>query len=486
MAITKKEALMAIDREREAICAASDLVWDNPETAFLEYKSMEILCDLLKKEGFEVKQNVANIPTAFTGTFGSGKPVIGFLGEYDALSGISQVAGCVEKKPLIEGANGHGCGHNLLGAGSIGAAIAMKEYLEKNEKEGTVVFFGCPGEEGGSGKAFMARDGVFDDVDFAVTWHPMDTNEVWVGSSLANYQIIYRFYGISSHAAGSPEKGRSALDAVELMNTGVQYLREHIIQEARVHYAITNTGGFSPNVVQPYAEVLYLIRAPKNEQVKEIFARINDIAKGAALMTGTEMKMEFVKACSNLVDNTTLQEVMYENAISIEREGYTEEEIKLASEFHATFGNVKMDIQAALKNYEKSNKAAAETVMAPYASAPLYDFIMPLADVENGMAGSTDVGDVSYVCPTVQFKGLTEVAGTPAHTWQWTAQGKSSIAHKGMIFSAKVMAGTAIDMYENPDKIEAAKKELNSRLGGGKYEAPIPKDVVPQAIKPKN
>ena len=362
----------------------------------------------------------------------------------------------------------------------------MKEYLEKNEKEGTVVFFGCPGEEGGSGKAFMARDGVFDDVDFAVTWHPMDTNEVWVGSSLANYQIIYRFYGISSHAAGSPEKGRSALDAVELMNTGVQYLREHIIQEARVHYAITNTGGFSPNVVQPYAEVLYLIRAPKNEQVKEIFARINDIAKGAALMTGTEMKMEFVKACSNLVDNTTLQEVMYENAISIEREGYTEEEMKLASEFHATFGNVKMDIQAALKNYEKSNKAAAEAVMAPYAAAPLKDFIMPLADVENGMAGSTDVGDVSYVCPTVQFKGLTEVAGTPAHTWQWTAQGKSSIAHKGMIFSAKVMAGTAIDMYENPDKIEAAKKELNSRLGGGTYEAPIPKDVVPQAIKPKN
>ena len=222
MAITKKEALMAIDREREAICTASDLVWDNPETAFLEYKSMEILCDLLIKEGFEVKQNIANIPTAFTGTYGHGKPVIGFLGEFDALSGISQVAGCVEKKPLVEGANGHGCGHNLLGAGSIGAALAMKEYLEKNGKEGTVVFFGCPGEEGGSGKAFMARDGVFDDVDFAVTWHPMDTNEVWVGSSLANYQISYRFYGIASHAAGSPEKGRSALDAVELMNTGVQ------------------------------------------------------------------------------------------------------------------------------------------------------------------------------------------------------------------------------------------------------------------------
>ena len=484
MAITKKEALAAIDREREAICTASDLVWDNPETAFLEYKSMEILCDLLKKEGFEVKQNVANIPTAFTGTFGSGKPVIGFLGEYDALSGISQVAGCVEKKPLVEGANGHGCGHNLLGAGAIGAAIGMKEYLEKNGKEGTVVFFGCPGEEGGSGKAFMARDGVFDDVDFAITWHPQDSNSVWVGSSLANYQVAYRFHGISSHAAASPEKGRSALDAVELMNMGVQYLREHIIQEARVHYAITNTGGFSPNVVQPFAEVLYLIRAPKNEQVKEIFERVNDIARGAALMTGTRMEMEFIKACSNIVDNTTMQEVMYENAISIEREGYTEEELAIAAKYHATFGNKKLDIQAELKNYEKSHKAAAEAVMAPYVDAALYDFIMPLADVEGCMSGSTDVGDVSYVCPVVQFQGLTEVAGTPAHTWQWTSQGKSSIAHKGMIFSAKVMAATAIDMYENPDKIAAAQKELSNRLGGGKYIPPIPKDVVPRAIKP--
>ena len=202
-------------------------------------------------------------------------------------------------------------------------------------------------------------------------------------------------------------------------------------------------------------------------------------------MTGTEMKMEFIKACSNLVDNTTMQEVMYQNAIEIEREGYTEEEQKIAAEFHATFKNKKLDIQAELKNYEKSHKAAAEAVMAPYADAALYDFIMPLADVESCLAGSTDVGDVSYICPTVQFKGLTEVAGTPAHTWQWTAQGKSSIAHKGMIFSAKVMAATAIDMYESPEKIEAAKKERSNRLGGGKYEAPIPKDVVPQAIKPK-
>ena len=239
------------------ICAASDAVWDHPETAFQEFKSTEILCELLEKEGFSVERNLAGIQTAFSGRFGHGKPVVGILGEFDALSGLSQESESIEKVPVCEGEPGHGCGHNLLGAGSVAAAIAVKEYLEKNGKEGTVVFFGCPGEEGGSGKGFMARDGVFDELDFAISWHPGDQNEVSVGSSLANYQVFYRFFGTASHAAACPELGRSALDAVELMNTGVQYLREHAIQEARIHYAITNTGGYSPNVVQPFAEVLY-------------------------------------------------------------------------------------------------------------------------------------------------------------------------------------------------------------------------------------
>lgn len=485
MGITKEEALTAIDREKEAIIKASDMIWDNPETAFQEYKAADILCGLLEKEGFEVEKNAAGIPTAFTGRFGHGKPVIGFLGEFDALSGLSQVDGITEKKPITDGGNGHGCGHNLLGAGSVAAAVAMKEYLEKNGKEGTVVFYGCPGEEGGSGKAFVARDGVFDEVDFAVTWHPSDVNKIWTGSTLANYQIIYRFYGVASHAAGCPELGRSALDAVELMNTGVQYLREHVIQEARIHYAITNTGGFSPNVVQPYAEVLYLIRAPKNSQVKEIFERINDIARGAVLMTGTRMEMEFVKACSNLIDNKTMQEVMYRNMLEIEREPYTEQEKQYAADMCATFGGQNLDLQAVLAKYEKSRRSEAEEVIAPFVNAAINDFVFPLDDVETVMAGSTDVGDVSWVCPTVQAMIVAQAAGTPAHSWQLTAQGKSSMAHKGMIHAGKIMAATAIDLFESPETVEAAKKELSSRLGGGKYEAPIPKDVVPQAIKPK-
>lgn len=485
MAITKEQALTAIDREKALLTNASDRIWDAPETAFQEFKSTEILCELLEKEGFQVEKNLAGIATAFSGRFGSGKPVIGFLGEFDALSGLSQEADLFEKKPIEDGEPGHGCGHNLLGVGSVGAAVAMKEYLEKNGKEGTVIFYGCPGEEGGSGKGFMARDGIFDELDFAVSWHPSDQNAVNVGSSLANYQIYYRFYGLSSHAAATPELGRSALDAVELMNTGVQYLREHIIQEARIHYAITNTGGFSPNVVQPFAEVLYLIRAPKNDQVKEIFERVNDIARGAALMTGTRMEMQFVKACSNLVDNTIMEEVMQANLENIPREPYTDEELAYAKQIYDTYGGSKLNLQSVLTRYEKSHKAMVEDILTPHMKDIICTAIVPLMDTEPAMAGSTDVGDVSWVCPTVQANICTEAFGTPGHSWQMVAQGKSSIAHKGMIFAGKVMAATAIDMYEHPDLIEKAKEELAKRVGPDGYIAPIPAGIRPMAINPK-
>lgn len=481
--MTKKEALQAIDREREVISQVSDRIWDHPETAFQEYVAAETYFDALEKEGFAVEKNLAGIETAFSGRFGHGRPVIGILGEFDALSGLSQKPDCAVKAAIAEGAPGHGCGHNLLGAGSMAAAIAVKEYLEKNNKEGTVIFYGCPGEEGGSGKGFMARDGVFDELDCAVSWHPGDMNVASVGSSLANYQIYYRFYGRASHAAGAPHLGRSALDAVELMNVGVQFLREHVISEARIHYAITNTGGFSPNVVQPFSEVLYLIRAPKTPQVQEIYERINDIARGAALMTGTKMEMQFVKACSNLVSNTTLSKVLQKNLETTERVPYTEEELAFARSIADTIES-KGDYLSMVPGNYITRAEEVEALAKRYKDAPVYDMILPMPEKESVMSGSTDVGDVSWVCPTAQISAVTEAAGTPGHSWQQVAQGKSTIAKKGMLFAGKVMAGAVIDLLEDPQLIEQAKQEHEKRLGGAKYQPPIPKDIRPMAINP--
>ena len=482
----KEFVLNAVSRKQDLVVEVSDRIFDFAETGFHEFETAKLYQQVLEKEGFAVEMGIAGMPTAFKATYGNGKPVVGFLAEYDALPELSQVGGCTERKPVCgENPDGHGCGHNMLGAASLSAALGLKRYLEETKKSGTVVYFGCPGEEGGSGKGFMARDGVFDELDFAISWHPGDQNEVSVGSSLANYQVFYRFFGTASHAAACPELGRSALDAVELMNTGVQYLREHAIQEARIHYAITNTGGYSSNVVQPFAEVLYLIRAPKNDQVKELFERVNDIARGAALMTGTRMEMQFVKACSNVVDNTVLEEVLQKNLEEVEREPYTEAELEFAKKLAGTYGGGELDVQDLLKRYEKSRKAEVEAFLNAHKDDVICDYIVPLKDTETVMAGSTDVGDVSWVCPTAQINAVTEAAGTPGHSWQQVSQGKSSIAHKGMLFAGKVMAGAVIDVLEDQRLIGEAKDELKKRVGEAGYVAPIPKDVRPMAINPK-
>ncbi|MBQ2250486.1 MAG: amidohydrolase, partial [Lachnospiraceae bacterium] len=348
----KQIAWNEIDNTAAEILEASDIIWDCAETAFLEIKSMKVLCDLLRKEGFEVEEGIADVPTAFKGTFGSGKPVIGFLGEYDALSGLNQVAGIAEKQAFNSGAPGHGCGHNMLGTAALSAAMGVKKYLQETGKSGTVIFFGCPGEEGGSGKAFMAKGGAFEGLDAAITWHPGDNNRADTGSSLANYQVAYKFYGTSAHAGGAPHLGRSALDALELMNMGVQFLREHVIPEARIHYAITNTGGYSPNVVQPYAEVLYLIRAPRNAQVEEIYQRVNKIAEGAAHMTETRVEIDFVKGCSNLISNKVIAKKLWENLHEIGSPEYTEEEMALAKAIHESTDKPYESIDKFVREYD--------------------------------------------------------------------------------------------------------------------------------------
>ena len=475
----KQTAWEEIDRKTAEILDASDAIWGCAETAFLEKESAKILCDVLRKEGFEVEEGLAGIETAFKGTFGSGIPVIGFLGEFDALSGLDQEEGLAEKKQVHAGAPGHGCGHNMLGTASLSAAIGVKKYLEESGKSGTVVYLGCPGEEGGSGKAFMAKGGVFDGLDAAITWHPSDLTRACTGSSLANYQVAYKFYGTSSHAGGSPHLGRSALDALELMNMGVQFLREHVIPEARIHYAITNTGGYSPNVVQPYAEVLYLIRAPKNRQVEEIYQRVNKIAEGAAHMTETRVEIDFVKGCSNLISNKVIAKKLWENLTELGAPEYTEEELAFAQKMHETVGD---SCYESLEKNAKNLKKAERAQVMEHKGESMYRFVMPFDEAGVMSFGSTDVGDASWNCPTAQAYVATWAAGTPGHSWQIVSQGKSGLAHKGLIYAAKAMAGTAVDLYEDVSLIAAAKEEMEETLDGDTYLCPIPDGCRPRAI----
>jgi len=452
--------LSVIDEKAQLLEDTANFLWDNAETAFTEFKSAEYLCRILREEGFTVEENLANIKTAFSGTYGSGKPVIGILGEFDALSGLNQEAGCTERKPM-GGIAGQGCGHNLYGAGALGAAIAVKEWLKETGNPGTVIFFGTPGEEGGSGKGFMARDGVFDGLDAAITWHPGAKTKVWTDRSLSNYQILYKFDGVASHAGGKPELGRSALDAVELMNVGVQFLREHIPTTCRIHYAITDSGGFSPNVVQPHAEVLYLIRAVDNKTVKEIYERVNDIAKGAALMTSTRESHDFIKACSNLVHNSVLRKLLHEKMVEVGAPVPDEEDLKTARMFAET----------CLKEFPATDP-----------EDPIAWKIEPYTDAEPQEGSSTDVGDVSWVCPTAQIQTATIARGTPGHSWQLVAQGKLPRAHKATRYAAKVMAASVVELMTNPEMLAAAQEEFRRRVGPDGYEAPIPQGVIPRSM----
>jgi aminobenzoyl-glutamate utilization protein B len=470
-----------IESMKKPLADLSDRIWEFAETRYEEKKSSEALCLALEAEGFKVERNAGAVPYAFIGTFGSGKPVIGFLGEYDALFGISQKDGSATREPLIPGANGHGCYHHALGVGSLGAAFAFKRYIQEKGINCTVKYFGCPGEEGGSGKAFMARAHLFDDLDAAITWHSSSTTRVSLGSSLANIQVYYRFTGKAAHAAAHPHLGRSALDAVELMNVGVNYMREHVISDARVHYALINTGGKSPNVVQPEAEVLYLIRAPKNDQVKEIYAWVCEIARGAAMMTQTKVDIQIDKACSNLVPNLVLAKLMQANIEAVEVPKPSAADVSFAKEIRATLNASEKNSVFAELTEAYGERTARE--LKDRLSGDIYAEPLPLCMNEKAFPGSTDVGDVSWVVPTVQCNTSCMALGTPGHSWQQVAQGKSDWAHKGTLMAAKVMAQTAIDLLEQPEKIAEAKAELKERLAGGAYVCPIPADVKPAPVK---
>ncbi|MGG7795614.1 M20 family metallopeptidase [Klebsiella aerogenes] len=470
-----------IESRRDDFCAIADDIWDHPETRFQEFWSAARLADALEAEGFQLSRHAGGIPNAFIASFGEGKPVIALLGEFDALAGLSQQAHSAEPTSATPGENGHGCGHNLLGTAAFAAAVAAKQWLQQHGGSGTLRFYGCPGEEGGSGKTFMVREGLFDDIDAALTWHP----EAWAGmfstSTLANIQAAWRFTGTAAHAANSPHLGRSALDAVTLMTTGSNFLNEHIIEKARVHYAITDTGGVSPNVVQAQAEVLYLIRAPEIADVQQIFARIEKIAQGAALMTETSVSCRFEKACSSYLPNRTLEAAMYQAVCHYGTPQWSNEERAFAADIRATLGV--NDIQNSLKNIAGTSGEEGKAFARRHHDTVLIDEVAPWAATEYVLAGSTDVGDVSWKAPVAQCFSPCFAIGTPLHSWQLVSQGRTSIAHKGMLLAGKILGATAIRLFSDRPLLEASQQELAQVLAVSPYQCPIPRDVVPSILK---
>ena len=474
----KLKALSVIEEHADLFRGMADEIWENPELSLKEYRAAELYCGKLRELGFTVTENLCNIPTAFCGSFGSGRPVIGILGEFDALSGLSQKAGAAEPVPVTPGGNGHGCGHNLLGVGSLAAACAVKAWLEKSGGPGTVIFFGCPGEEGGAGKAFMARDGLWKKLDAALCWHPSDVNQVKTGTNNSSIQVLYKFTGKAAHAAGDPYNGRSALDAVELMNVGVQFLREHVTDDCRIHYAITDAGGVSPNVVQAKASVLYMVRANKVADSVKLQARVDDIARGAALMTGTEFERVFIDGTAELLPNFTIEQALYRNLEESGVPDYSPEDLELAEALKASYPGSGIS-----GVYGMRDPAIAKTVrtLSQDGKKPVNDFIPPLYSTTQFSPGSTDVGDVSWLTPTSQIETVCWPAGVPGHSWQIVACGKSELAHKGMFLAAKVLAGTAVDLLSDGALLARARAEFEERSAGG-YVCPIEQDAVPIAL----
>lgn len=444
---TKEDVVKSIDAGYDKYSAVAKKIWEFAEVGYQETKSSALLQETLSQAGFKIEKGVAGMPTAFVATFGSGKPVIGILGEFDALPGVSQDA--VPEVKKVEGRPaGHACGHHLFGTASSVAAIAVKNWLIANKMQGTIRFYGTPAEEGGSGKVYMVREGLFNDVDVVFHWHPGSQNNAGAGSSLANKTGKFRFTGIAAHAAASPERGRSALDGVEAMNDMVNMMREHVTQDSRIHYVITR-GGEAPNVVPAFAEVYYYVRHPKRTEVKDMWERLTRAAQGAALGTDTKVEWEITGGVYDLLPNETLAKVMDTNLRTVGGYTYTPEEKAFAEKIQTTF-----------------------TTPAPALSTT--NAISEFKISDGSGFGSTDVGDVSWVVPTAGLSAATWVPGTAAHSWQAVAAGGTTIGNKGMMVAAKTMALSIIDVFSNPATIDAAWKELKKRTGENfKYESLI-------------
>ncbi len=456
-----------IDSHKDLLTDTSDSIWQFAETALNEHKSAKLLQEILKEHGFMVEEGLAGMPTAFKATWGSGKPIIGLLAEYDGLPELSQKS-VPYKEAVHEGGPGHGCGHNLLGVAVLGTALGLQQEMKDEGLPGTLVFYGCPAEEIMTGKIFMARDGHFDNLDVALTWHPAFVNFVVEQSFLAMNSVKFNFYGRTSHAAAAPEQGRSALDAVELMNVGVNYLREHVDSDVRIHYVIPE-GGKEPNVVPKYAQVWYYIRAPKRIVVDSVYERIVKIAQGAAQMTETRMEIEFLSGCYHPLINRTLNGLLHECMLELPLQSWNEEDLEFAKRITESFSADQKQTQ--LRIYNDSS------LINQY----LHESVMPLTSEKLLFPGSTDVADVSWITPTAQIMTCCQVIGTAGHTWQLTAASGMSIGHKGMLYAAKVLALAGSKLIRNSELLGKVRAEFDTETDGKKY-----KSVIPEGVKPSN
>lgn len=467
---SKRDIADWLDEHHPRFTAMADEIWDNPELQFLEFKASKLQADFLANEGFRVTWDVGNMSTAFAAEWGAGKPVIAFAGEYDALPGLSQEDQSAPD-PIDAGGPGHGCGHNLLGTGCLAAALAFKEWLQSTGQRGTVRYFGCPAEEGGSGKVFMGRSGAFDDLDATFNWHPWYINTAMKGSMLSVNRYYFRFRGRSAHAAADPHSGRSALDALELMNIGVNYLREHVSDDVRLHYVILS-GGMAPNVVPDFAESYYYVRAVDPQNLDDVSQRVMRIAKGAAMMTDTEVEIVYKSGSTRVLSNDVLADLQYEVMRELGGINFNADEQAYAAEINAHFGDA--NVKTLVDRYGVDARTAQQ---------PLIGDVLPSKDKNMVSPGSTDMGDMSWYAPCSMLQTATWASRAAAHSWGVVATGRTSIGHKGMMYAAKVMALAAAELVSSPEKLELAQTEFRAAVEASPYKCPIP-DEVPAPSHP--
>lgn len=448
------QLLQLVDRNSASYIETSRQIWEHPELGYQEVTSSEALQAALRRDGFTVTAPVADEPTGFVATYGEGKPVIGILGEFDALPGLSQDA-VPERKVLTEGGPGHACGHNLLGSGAALAAVALREFMVKNHVKGTLRYYGTPAEEAGDGKVYMLRAGLFKDTDVVLQWHPADHNAVSNGGMLAIVSAKFLFHGVAAHAAMAPDRGRSALDAVMLMGTGIEYLREHVPSNTRIHYIVTK-GGVAPNVVPDLAELYLMARSPDLGTLDDVWARLQRIAQGAGLMTDTRLETKIIGGDANILGNDVLAKVAQRNLEQVGGLRYTQQERQFALDLQKTLP------PEGVRPLETSAKVEPLTPFDP-----------------NAPAASTDVGDVSWNVPTIGFNTATFVPGVAAHTWQAAASAGMSIGQRGMVVAAKAMALTGADLLASPQLVTDARNEFERQLQGKKYRSFIPEGQKP-------